>query len=165
MSVVRAFNCDNRKGPNTLVVLKTSCCRSASYGNEATLELKYSSPPGVQPYTAGTSRSHDHETDTRPRGLCMLGPGPSSSLSPPTHFPLQGPISSLVVIWLTNSDLLAFKPFSSLPCKHMRKRQASLWHNILSPSNSRVATLSRPLLAFCKIKHRHSSIFKEAIKS
>jgi len=67
--------------------------------------------------------------------------------------------------WLTNQNPLAFKPFLSMPCRLMRKRQASLWHNIPLPSNFRVATQSRPLLAFCKVKHKHSGICKEVTKS
>ena len=47
----------------------------------------------------------------------------------------------------------------------LRRKRVSPWYNILSPSNSRVAILLRPLLTLRKIKHRYSGIFEEVIKS
>ena len=86
---------------------------------------------------------------------------------PSCHYFLtaNSPPSSLAVIWLTNRKLPIFEPFSNLPYRYMKKGWAFLCHNIRSPSHSRVATLSRPLSAFFKIKHRHSGIFEEVIKS
>ena len=101
----------------------------------------------------------------RPSPITHTRPFLSPSVPRSSLIPLISLISSLTVIWLTNRNLLAFRPFSSLPYRHMRKRRASLWHNIHSPSNSRVATPSRPLLAFCRIKHGYLVVFKEVTQS
>ena len=65
-----------------------------------------------------------------------------------------------LVRWPISRDPFLFKVFSNLPCCDTRKRRASLYPNILSPCNSRVATPSGTLMTFCKLKQRTSNKVK-----
>ena len=84
-----------------------------------------------------------------PRALHSL-PIISSQLTSPAP---RDTLSSLLAIWATNMNPLTCKPFSNLPYRSMRRRRVSHWHNTRSPSNSRIATPSKPLLAFSMTKH------------
>ena len=65
-----------------------------------------------------------------------------------------------LVRWPISQDPFPFKMFSNLPWCDTRKRQASVYPNILLPCNSRVATPSRTSITFCKIKQRTSNKVK-----
>ena len=86
----------------------------------------------------------------------------SSQLTSP---PSRDFLSSLLAIWATKLNPLTCELFSNLPYRSMRRRRVSHWHNTRSPSNSRIVTPSKPLLAFSAIKHDLLWICKEVIKS
>jgi len=108
-----------------------------------------------------TLRTCDYNTRTPPQPSPSF---PHSVIHNPLP-PFKDLISSLLVRWPISRDPFLFKAFSNLPCCGTRKRPASIYPNIPLPCNSRVATPSRTLINFCKIKQRTSKKVEGSPKS
>jgi hypothetical protein len=65
--------------------------------------------------------------------------------------------------WVTNYNPLVFKSSSSLPCRTTKSRRARLWLATHSPTSSKIASQSSPLLPYLKSRRGRSVNSEEAI--